>query len=252
MKQRNIRLGPGAASLILIVVVLCMSVLGMLTLMSARSDDTLSRRAAEVVTAVGELNTKAEASMAALDKLLVEAAKDASGDEEYLEKIESALPEGMKLDGQSVRWIEDDGSRGLICRAEIAPLGSFPRAAFTEHRLWADTQTDGFMAELEAILDRAAEAVTDEKYAELLDQVRATLPEDQQSDDKAVMSAAYELIIRGNLPEDMTLEGNVVTWQAETGTNIIDCRAEIAPLGIFPRATLTAYSLAEESEEEWN
>ncbi len=48
MNQREYRIGPGAASLMLLVVVLSMSVLGMLALMSARSDENLSLRSAEV------------------------------------------------------------------------------------------------------------------------------------------------------------------------------------------------------------
>ena len=44
MNQREYRIGPGAASLMLLVVVLSMSVLGMLALMSARSDENLSLR----------------------------------------------------------------------------------------------------------------------------------------------------------------------------------------------------------------
>lgn len=51
MNQREYRIGPGAASLMLLVVVLSMSVLGMLALMSARSDENLSLRSAEVAAA---------------------------------------------------------------------------------------------------------------------------------------------------------------------------------------------------------
>ena len=54
MNQREYRIGPGAASLMLLVVVLSMSVLGMLALMSARSDENLSLRSAEVARQVAE------------------------------------------------------------------------------------------------------------------------------------------------------------------------------------------------------
>lgn len=60
MNQREYRIGPGAASLMLLVVVLSMSVLGMLALMSARSDENLSLRSAEVARQVAELNVSAE------------------------------------------------------------------------------------------------------------------------------------------------------------------------------------------------
>ena len=48
MNQREYRIGPGAASLMLLVVVLSMSALGMLAMMSARSDESLSLRSQDV------------------------------------------------------------------------------------------------------------------------------------------------------------------------------------------------------------
>ena len=74
MNQREYRIGPGAASLMLLVVVLSMSVLGMLALMSARSDENLSLRSAEVARQVAELNVSAERSLAELDDVLAQAA----------------------------------------------------------------------------------------------------------------------------------------------------------------------------------
>lgn len=48
MSQREYRIGPGAASLMLLVVVLSMCVLGVLALMGARSDEGLSLRSIQV------------------------------------------------------------------------------------------------------------------------------------------------------------------------------------------------------------
>ena len=58
MNKSRISFGPGAASLILIVVILSMSVLGILALMNARSDSRLSARSVQVVQAgftIGDL-----------------------------------------------------------------------------------------------------------------------------------------------------------------------------------------------------
>lgn len=254
MKQRNIHLGPGAASLILIVVVLCMSVLGMLTMMSARSDDRYSTRAADVAQAVGALNVAAERSMAELDGILSACADgDAEG---YLERVGAALPERMSLSGDTVSWLEEDGSRGVICAARILPQGSAPRAKLTRHRLWVDTQTEGFMSRLNAVLDRAAEAVVDPKYEGLIEQVRASLTTNGPADEKIVLEEAYRAMIPGNLPEDMSLEGDIISWIEESGDNRIRCVAEISPLGTFPRANLISHELVADdddgTEEEWN
>ena len=66
MNQREYRIGPGAASLMLLVVVLSMSALGMLAMMSARSDESLSLRSQDVARQVAELNVSAEQSLARL------------------------------------------------------------------------------------------------------------------------------------------------------------------------------------------
>ena len=75
MNQREYRIGPGAASLMLLVVVLSMSALGMLAMMSARSDESLSLRSQDVARQVAELNVSAEQSLARLDAVLADAAR---------------------------------------------------------------------------------------------------------------------------------------------------------------------------------
>ena len=79
-KKSGVSFGPGSASLILIFVVLSLSALGMLSLMSSRTDDRFSARSAEVIEAVYALNCAAEEQRATVDELLVSAAKDARDD----------------------------------------------------------------------------------------------------------------------------------------------------------------------------
>lgn len=137
MKKREFHLGPGAASLMMIAVVLSLSVLGMLCLMSARSDHGLMERSMDVAGEVAELNVQAERSLAALDAALAKCAH-AQSDEEYLSLAEKSLPGGMTMEGRTVFWTEAGAEgRGLECAAELAPLGDFPRAKWTIHRHWA-------------------------------------------------------------------------------------------------------------------
>ena len=51
-RRSTVSLGPGASSLILIFVVLALSVLGMLSLLTARNDLKFSERSAQVIEAV--------------------------------------------------------------------------------------------------------------------------------------------------------------------------------------------------------
>ena len=76
MNKRKVALGPGAASLILIVVVLSLSMLAMLAQVGVRSDYSLAARSAEMITKVYELRDQSERRMAELDAIVVRCAKE--------------------------------------------------------------------------------------------------------------------------------------------------------------------------------
>lgn len=139
-RKSNVSFGPGAASLILIVVILSMSVLGMLALMNARNDHRLSSRAIEVVEATYALNDRAERSLAKLDGVLFTCAAVSADEEAYLLAIRGLLPEGMLMDGRVISWTESDELRTLNCAAEVLPLGEGARLRWCEHRLSAVTE----------------------------------------------------------------------------------------------------------------
>lgn len=142
MNRRGFHIGPGAASLLLLAVVLSMSALGLLALYSARGDARLSARSLEVAQSVCRLNDRAERSMMALDEVLVAAA--AQGEAGYLDAVARMLPENMALEGDRVQWTEqtEDG-RQLNCAARILPWGSDPRAVWEEHRLSTEIEETG-------------------------------------------------------------------------------------------------------------
>ena len=111
MKKRHIAIGPGAASLILLVVVLAMTMLGAMALLNAREDMRLTRRSARVDEEIYALYARAERSLAALDAAV---GQNAQG-------LAARLPEGMTLleDGETVAWTERERTRGLECEAKI-------------------------------------------------------------------------------------------------------------------------------------
>ena len=139
-RKSNVSFGPGAASLLLIVVILSMSVLGMLALMNARNDKKLSTRSIDVTEACYALNDKAERSLAALDGVLYACAAVADDDEAYLAAIRGLLPAGMLMEGRVVSWEESDELRTLYCAAEVLPMGEGERLRWQEHRLSAVTE----------------------------------------------------------------------------------------------------------------
>ena len=139
-RKSNVAIGPGAASLILIVVILSMGVLGMLALMNARNDARLSSRSTSVVVAGYELNDKAERKLAELDSAVAECAALSDGDDAFLTAVRGRLPEGMLMDGRMVTWSETDGLRTLSCAVEVLPLGDGQRLAWRTHRMTAVTE----------------------------------------------------------------------------------------------------------------
>ena len=96
-RKSSISFGPGAASLILIFVVLTLSVLGMLSLMNSRSDKVLSARHASVTESVYTLNAQAEKHRAALDRILYTLRQVSQSDEEYLNSLAIVLSAGDAL-----------------------------------------------------------------------------------------------------------------------------------------------------------
>ena len=137
--KRTVALGPGAASLILIVVVLSLCMMAMLTQIGARNDFNLCKRSAEMVQRVYELNEQSERKLAELDSVLVKAQKEAGENmEAYLEKVEALLPEGMSLDEEQVTWTEPLDNRNLECIVQVLPLEEKERTRWISHKLIVD------------------------------------------------------------------------------------------------------------------
>ena len=134
MKEREYHVGPGAVSLLLIIVVVSMSVLGLLSLISARSDFKLTERAKAFAVAEFTAAAEAEKAVAALDELLYECAKSCDDENSYISAVGSSLPEEMKLDGRNISWSEEcEGGRVLMCAVEILPVDSDERFMWTKH-----------------------------------------------------------------------------------------------------------------------
>ena len=138
-KKSSVSFGPGAASLILIFVVLALSVLGMLALMNGRNDLRLSRRSAQVVEAVYALNVRAEETRASLDELIVRQAESADSDEAFLEALVQALPKGMTMTDRDIEWTESDGPRVLHCALRLLSAPEVPRTEWVRHSLTSAT-----------------------------------------------------------------------------------------------------------------
>ncbi|QTE74735.1 hypothetical protein JS518_02245 [Clostridiales bacterium FE2010] len=142
MNKRKIALGPGAASLILIVVVLSLCMLAMLTQIAAKNDYNLCTRSAEMVQKVYELNAQSEQNFARLDSVLVSARKGMTDMQAYLDKVKEMLPEGMTLDEDRVTWTEPLDNRNLECIVQLLPIEDTQRAKWISHKLAVEEPED--------------------------------------------------------------------------------------------------------------
>ena len=138
MNKRKIALGPGAASLILIVVVLSLCMLAMLAQIGSRNDYSLASRSAEMITRVYELQDHSERRFAELDAILVRCQKETQDMEAYLALVEENLPEDMTLDEDIVSWTEPLDNRTMNCEVKILEPGESVRAKWINYKLKVD------------------------------------------------------------------------------------------------------------------
>ena len=141
-RKSRVSFGPGAASLILIVVILSMSVLGILALMNARNDMKLCERAVQVVQAGYELNAEAERKLASLDAIAAMYAAKSENDDDYGAAVRAFLPADMTMADRVISWTLTDGLRTLDCAVSLNPLGEGQRFTWVNHRLTATTEDD--------------------------------------------------------------------------------------------------------------
>ena len=142
MNKRKVALGPGAASLILIIVVLSLCMIAMLTQIAAKNDYNLCARSADMVQRVYELNAQSEQKMAALDTVLLQARGEAEDMKAYLDKVKEMLPEGMELEEDRITWTEPLDNRNLECIVQLLPLEETQRAKWISHKLVVEEPED--------------------------------------------------------------------------------------------------------------
>ena len=142
MNKRKVALGPGAASLILIVVILSLCMLAMLTMIGSKNDYSLGVRSAEMIQKVYELNETSEKRLAELDAVLVDCLKKETDSEAYLKLIGEKLPEGMEMDQDLVTWYSPLDNRTLECIIQILPPGEKIRTKWVSHKLVVEEPED--------------------------------------------------------------------------------------------------------------
>ena len=237
-KKGSIRLGPGAPSLILIFVALSMSVLAMLSLITARVDLQLSERSAEATETVYRLRERAEERRAAAGALM------AAGGQEALEAALESDPalEGVTLEGDRMIWEERDDTRTLACAVSLSEGLPWAGQRLTtniadetaEERETAakSALADAILARqnaLEEMLEGCAENAAG--WEDYMTRVSAALKEKPEA-------------------EGVTLEGDTLSWIETDGVYSYACAVTIHPLDAEHRSDFAG--IPELLEEEVN
>lgn len=144
-------IGPGAASLIMIVVVLCLTVLSLLALIGARTDYRLAERSREMVTSYYEADARTQRALAALDGALTKARAEHVDEQGYFEAVRHNLPEGWTPVGDALRFAADAGAdRALVMAVELLPPDEAERYRVISVMLegdmtWEDQPIEGLL-----------------------------------------------------------------------------------------------------------
>ena len=240
-KKSSISLGPGAPSLILIFVVLSLSVLGMLSLMTARGDLRLSERGAEAVERVYRLREAAEERRAAVEAALRD------GGEAAL----SALPAedgplaGVRLENGVLYWDETDGTRTLACALDITAGTSRWTMQQLSTNIGQDTAQQREAAAKLALADRMLARQT------ALDEMLVSCAQGAENWD-AYMARVSAAMAAEPAAEGVTLENGRFYWTEADDTYRYACEVVIHPLDSERRSDFasTPVLLDEDGEEE--
>lgn len=130
------RVGVGASSVLMILVVLALTALSLLALSSARNTEALAKRNQQMVTDSYEAAADAQLRLMEADQWLL-AAREASADEAaFAQALADTLPAGFTLAEGRFSFQTDAGDgRHIAVSATITPYGQAgPRYAVTQHR----------------------------------------------------------------------------------------------------------------------
>lgn len=143
-RSEQARAGLGAASVVLILLVLCLALLGVLSLITAQHDLRMSKRDIELSTAYAMAAADAQRSLMELDRQLCAVCNESENEPEYesgcMKITQAGSAEVIWKDGQSASMTFDAGAdRNIV--VEI------------ERRLWKEAEKARFNVVAHTLVD---------------------------------------------------------------------------------------------------
>lgn len=144
--RQEYRMGVGATSMLMIFVMLALTTLSVLSLSSAKSDLSMTRRNVELLTAYYDAAADAQDVIAQVDEKLQALHDDASTAEKYEQDVRE-----MQIPGEFLHYISTDtsvqfsldagGGRALEVELEVLPFSTEDsRYEVRRHQLVNDTE----------------------------------------------------------------------------------------------------------------
>ena len=126
MNESKGRIGPGASTILMILIVMMMTMLGVLALMSARSDLRMADRAEQFTQAYYDAQTESGLWISELDQELLSLREKAAGNADvYAELVQDALSSGIE---EEVEFSTPAGdARMLYVTVKILPISEKDR-----------------------------------------------------------------------------------------------------------------------------
>ena len=133
MNKYGFRIGPGAASIILVIVVVTMSILGVLALSEAKTEKTLSEKSTQFVKEANLLEYNAQFTVMQLDEIISSAREQS----DFLSYTKETIPENVSMTEDRLSFETSlDGSKFLEITIRILPDTEDERFEYVSRRIF--------------------------------------------------------------------------------------------------------------------
>ena len=133
MNKYGFRIGPGAASIILVIVVVTMSILGVLALSEAKTEKTLSEKSTQFVKEENLLEYNVQFTVMQLDEII----SSARGQSDFLSYTKETIPENVSMTEDRLSFETSlDGSKFLEITIRILPDTEDERFEYVSRRIF--------------------------------------------------------------------------------------------------------------------
>lgn len=141
MNNSKGRIGPGASTILMILIVMLMTILGVLALMSARSDQRMAERAKQFTQAYYEAQAECSLRISELDQELLSLRKQAAGNAEvYAKLVKDAL--SYDIEEEIVLSMPAGDVRMLHVTVQILPVTEKDRILVMDSHLETNLAED--------------------------------------------------------------------------------------------------------------